>query len=86
MLASYVQPLKQLWVNLTADILSIISRSDHSLTAPLHRQLAYIAAWCAALMFTVQVDGGRQRACSGFICLCKNVDSFSYLCTSFLFI
>ena len=28
------------------------------------------------LMVIVQVDGGRQRACGGFICLCKNVDLF----------
>jgi len=46
-----------------------------------HRQLAYIVVWRVELMFIVQVDGGRQCACSGFIYLCKNVDLFSYLCT-----
>jgi hypothetical protein len=71
MLASYVQPPKQFLVDLPADILSISSESDHYYGTCVHCQLAYIVVWCVELMFIVQVDVGRQRACSGFIYLCK---------------
>jgi len=45
MLASYVRPPKQLWVDLTAENFSIISESDHDITAPL----------CTGGMLTLQL-------------------------------